>query len=283
HTTYASLDKAWKHKYADGLSASFTVDKKIVWNAAVAAQDFGIDRLLDKPYFTLDAATGPRRRLGDHSLLRQSAERIETEELFRTDGHTLLQIVTYSGHTPFIIPDSLRRITVDERFPKRLKRYLEVANYTDDAIGTFVDRIRRNPKFANTMIVITGDHEGIGADRQDWLKDPEIASFMSAGQFTPLIALNSPVGLKYDGVLGQIDIYPTLFDLAGLDGYPWRGMGQSILDPAKKPFAVTPAGEVVGDASEATPEEIAHAKEGYTVADLIISTNYFSNRDIPAE
>ncbi len=282
HTTYASLDKAWKHKYADGLSASFTVDKKIVWNAAVAAQDFGIDMLLDKPYFNLDAATGPRKRLGDHSLLRQSAERIETEDLFKTDGHTLLQIVTYSGHSPFIIPDSLRQITIDERFPKRLKRYMEVANYTDRAIGTFVDRIRSNPKFANTMIVITGDHEGIGADRAEWLKDAEIASFMSAGQFTPLIAVNSPVGLKYDGVLGQIDLYPTLLDLAGLDSYPWRGMGRSILDPGKKPFAVTPAGEVIGDASTATPQEIAHAKEGYNIADIIISTNYFSHKDLPA-
>ncbi len=283
HTTYPSIDKAWKQKYSDGVSASFTVDKKIVWNAAVAANDFGIDVLLDKPYFTLDAATGPRHRLGDHSLLRQSAERIENEELFKTDGHTLLQIVTYSGHTPFIIPDSLRQITIDERFPKRLKRYLEVANYTDRAIGTFVDRIRRNPKFANTMIVITGDHEGIGADRAQWLQDPEIATFMSAGQFTPLIAVNSPVGLKYDGVLGQIDLYPTLLDLAGLDSYPWRGMGRSILDPAKKPFAVTPAGEVVGSSAEASPQEIAHAKEGYNVADIIISTNYFKKKENPAK
>lgn len=283
HTTYPSLDKAWKQKHNDALSASFTVDKKIVWNAAVAANDFGIDVLLDKPYFTLDAATGPRHRLGDHSLLRQSAERIESEELFKTNGHTLLQIVTYSGHTPFIIPDSLRQISIDERFPKRLKRYLEVANYTDQAIGTFVDRIRNNPKFANTMIVITGDHEGIGADRAEWLTDPEIATFMSAGQFTPLIAVNSPIGLKYDGVLGQIDLYPTLLDLAGLDNYPWRGMGRSILDPDKKTFAVTPAGEIVGDASGATSEEIAHARDGYNIADIIISTNYFKGKDLSAK
>ena len=283
HTTYPSLDKAWKERHPDGVSASFTVDKKIVWNAVIAAQDFGIDILLDKPHFTLDAATGPRHRLGDHSLLRQSAERIEGEEIFKTGGHTLLQIVTYSGHTPFIIPDSLRHITIDERFPKRLKRYLEVANYTDSAIGAFVDRVRSNPKMANTMIVITGDHEGIGADRAEWLGNPEIASFMSAGQFTPLIAVNSPVGLKYDKVFGQIDMYPTLLDIAGLDSYPWRGMGRSILDPEKKPFAVTPAGEVIGDASEASAEEIEHAKEGYTVADVIISTNYFKSNDIKAE
>ncbi|MCM1070842.1 MAG: LTA synthase family protein [[Clostridium] fimetarium] len=283
HTTYPSLDKAWKERHPDGVSASFTVDKKIVWNAVIAAQDFGIDILLDKPHFTLDAATGPRHRLGDHSLLRQSAERIEGEEILKTGGHTLLQIVTYSGHTPFIIPDSLRHITIDERFPKRLKRYLEVANYTDSAIGAFVDRVRSNPKMANTMIVITGDHEGIGADRAEWLTNPEIASFMSAGQFTPLIAVNSPVGLKYDKVFGQIDMYPTLLDIAGLDSYPWRGMGRSILDPGKKPFAVTPAGEIIGDASEASTEEIEHAKEGYTVADVIISTNYFKSNDIKAE
>jgi len=78
-------------------------------------------------------------------------------------------------------------------------------------------------------------------------------------------------------------MYPTLLDLAGLYDYPWRGMGRSILDPAKKPFAVTPAGEIVGDASQATPEEVARAKEAYTIADLIISTNYFSRADLPAQ
>ena len=46
-----------------------TVDKKVVWNVAIVAQDFGYDKLLDKPYFVLDEKTGLRHRLGDVSFL----------------------------------------------------------------------------------------------------------------------------------------------------------------------------------------------------------------------
>ncbi len=274
HHEYPSLDKAFKERHPGGVTASFTVDKKIVWNAVIAAQDFGIDRLLDKPFFNLDVATGPRKRLGDHSFLRQSADKLEGEDIFKTGGHTLVQCVTYSGHTPFIIPDSLKKIHIPERYPERLRNYMEVANYTDRAIGEFIDRLRRNPKFASTMIVITGDHEGIGIDRQKLREDPAVAKVLSPGQFTPLIVLNSPVSMRYDKVLGQMDMYPTLLQLLGLDRYHWRGMGQSILDPSKKGVAVSPLMEVVGEDS-LSQDELRHYRDAYKVSDLMISCDYF--------
>lgn len=275
HHTYMSLDKAFREKHPDGTTMSFTVDKKVVWNAAIVAQDFGYDRLLDKPFFELDVKTGPRGRLGDHSFLRQSAEKIETEELWPTGGHTLLQCVTYSGHTPFVIPDELKDIHITGDYPERLRNYMEVANYTDRAIGEFIDRLRANPKFDNTMIVITGDHEGIGIARKDYLKDEKLAEFLSPHQFTPFIVLNSPVEMRYDGVLGQADMYPTLLDLLGLDSYPWKGVGQSILDPAKRPFAVSPQGDTAGCTEGVSPQQLDHAKQAYEISDLMISCDYF--------
>lgn len=278
HHSYMSLDKAFRDKYPDGQTMSFTVDKKVVWNTAIVAQDFGYDHLLDKPYFELDVKTGPRGRLGDHSFLRQSAEKIETEDLFRTNGHSLLQCVTYSGHTPFVIPDELKEIHITGDYPERLRNYMEVVNYTDRAIGEFIDRLRANPKFDNTMIVITGDHEGIGIDRKEYLKNPKVAEFLSPEQFTPFIVLNSPVEMTYGKVFGQVDMYPSLLDLMGLDDYGWRGLGHSILDPAKKGFAISPQMEIIGDTEDASAEEISHAKEAYDISDLIISCDYFKPR-----
>lgn len=277
HNTYMSLDKAFKEKYPDGRSTSFTVDKKIVWNAAVVAQDFGYDNLVDKPHFDLDEATGPRKRLGDQSFLKQTYNKLCGNEYFKDGGHSLIQCVTYSGHTPFIIPDNLKRIHISGRYPEILRRYLEVANYTDHAIGNFVAKLRSNPKFDDTMIVITGDHEGLGANRSSIRNSADAAKFVSSEQFTPFLVLNSPVTGRYDGVFGQIDFYPTMLDLLGLDEYRWRGMGRSLLDPDRKPFAISPQMQIVGDASQATPEEIEHYKGGYAIADKIISRNYFKN------
>lgn len=278
HHTYMSLDKAFKERYGDtALTMSMTVDKRIVWNAGIVAQDFGYDILLDKPQFELDIKSGPRGRLADHSFFRQAADKLETEEYWQTDGHTLVQLVTYSGHTPFVIPDELRQVEFDTRYPDRLRNYMTVANYTDRAIGELIDRLRANPKFDDTMIVITGDHEGIGVDRDKMVRDPEVATFLSDQQFVPLIVLNSPVEGRYDDVMGQIDIYPTLLDLMGLSDYDWRGVGQSILDPQRPPYAVSAQGEIIG-ASDTDAKREAHKRRAYDISDKIISTDYFKSR-----
>ena len=40
--------------------------------------------------------------------------------------------------------------------------------------------------------------------------------------------------MRYDKVMGQIDMYPTLLNLLQLDDYYWSGLGQSILDPCQE-------------------------------------------------
>ena len=281
HNEYPSLDKAWKEQYGDRAGArSFTVDKRTVWNVAVVAQDFGYE-LYDKPYWVLDEKTGPRGRLGDASFMRQAAAKIATdEELWPTGGHTLLQLVTYSGHTPFVIPDELKKVHFSNALPERIARYLEVANYTDRAIGEFVRTLRANPKFANTMIVITGDHEGIGAPRAEYLRNPDVARFLADDGYTPLIVLNSPIAGRYDKIMGQVDIYPTLLDLLGLNAYGWRGLGQSVFDTAKQPVAAHTVKGIAGNTQGLSTDQIKHVREAFEISDLIISTNYFNENPI---
>lgn len=281
HNEYPSLDKAWKEKYGAGAQAlSFTVDKKTVWNVAVVAQDFSY-RLFDKNDFTLDVKTGPRGRLGDESFLRQGAEKIGDNGLWPENGHTLAQFVTYSGHTPFIIPDELKKVHFPESVPERLRHYLEVANYTDHAVGEFIETLRANPKYANTMIVIAGDHEGLGAPRKDYLKDKTVGKYIDNEWYTPLIVVNSPVGGRHDALMGQVDIYPTLLDLLGLDSYGWRGLGQSALDPDRKAVAMHGMkGQPVGDTAALDAAGEKHLRESYEISDLIISTNWFKTHPV---
>lgn len=109
-----------------------------------------------------------------------------------------------------------------------------VANYTDYAIGQFITFLRSQKKFENTMIVITGDHEGFGLTRKPLYEHALGKDIISPERFTPLIVLNSPVHLRYEKVMGQVDLYPTLLDLLGADDYPWRGLGESILSSGRK-------------------------------------------------
>lgn len=276
HNEYPSIDKAWKAVHGpDARSMSFTVDKKVVWNVAIVAQDFGYE-LHDKADFVLDVRTGPRGRLGDHSLMRQSLGKMNDDAIWNPDGNNFLQIVTYSGHTPFIIPDSLKKVHFSESIPERLRHYLEVANYTDRAVGEFIDEVNGNPRFRNTMIVIHGDHEGLGAERRNYMADPIVGPSIDDDWYTPLIVLNSPVEGRYDGMAGQIDIYPTLLDLLGLGDYPWHGIGRSLFDPQRKAVALHGMkGRIVGETDSLSASESSHLMRAYDISDLIISTNYF--------
>lgn len=278
HHTYYSIDKAFKEKYVDGGTCCMTVDKKIVWNVAIVAQDFGYDKLLDKSCFILNEKTGPRRRLGDMSFLKQCGNKLATEEFFPADGHSLVQCVTYSGHSPFVIPEASKRISFSEKLPSKLRDYMVVANYTDSAIGEFIKFLRSQRKFDNTMIVITGDHEGLALARKSLCEETKGQNIVSPNCFTPFIVLNSPVNMRYEKVMGQVDMYPTLLDLLGLDNYQWRGMGQSILCEDKKGFAISPLLEIIGDTTGVSSVEIQHAMDAYEVSNSIICCDYFSRK-----
>ena len=149
---------------------------------------------------------------------------------------------------------------------------MTTARYTDKAIGKFVEYLKALPQYDETLIVITGDHEGLTTYREELCNAPGGKGVVSDKTFTPFIIVNSPVGMRYDKVMGQIDMYPTLLNLLQLDDYCWSGLGQSILDPRKKGFAVSPKMEVEGE--DATPEEISFAQKAYDISDLMIRFDY---------
>lgn len=67
------------------------------------------------------------------------------------------------------------------------------------------------------MVVITGDHEGLADHRKELCHTKAGKGIISEDEFTPFIVLNSPVPMHYLKVMGQIDIYPTLLNLLGLE------------------------------------------------------------------
>ena len=123
------------------------------------------------------------------------------------------------------------------------------------------------------MIVITGDHEGLASHRSELCKSKAGRGVISDKQYTPLIIINSPLGMRYDKVMGQIDIYPTLLNLLQLDDYRWTGMGQSILDAEKKPIAVGSLMNVEQEQEDAATVE--RLKKAHEVSDKMLKFNYF--------
>lgn len=273
--TFYTLQKAMR-----GLKHSrsylLTIDKVSTWNQGAVARSFGTDTIISYHDFKMTEAFGTHKRIGDASFFQQCREKIERGEVWKPGESVYMQFVTYSGHAPFKLPNHLRTITFPASIPEKAADYMTTAHYTDKAIGDFVAYLKTLPQYKETIVVIVGDHEGLASYRQELVGNPACRGLVSDKQLTPFIVLNSPVGMRYDKFMGQIDIYPTLLNLMQLDAYRWHGLGQSILDPRKQGVAVGSVMNVEGTGSD---KEVERLKEAHTVSDYMLRYDWLKRLD----
>ena len=273
--TFYTLQKAMR-----GLKHSrsylLTIDKVSTWNQGAVARSFGTDTIISYHDFKMTEAFGTHKRIGDASFFQQCREKIERGEVWKPGESVYMQFVTYSGHAPLKLPDHLRTITFPASIPEKAADYMTTAHYTDKAIGDFVAYLKTLPQYKETIVVIVGDHEGLASYRQELVGNPACRGLVSDKQLTPFIVLNSPVGMRYDKFMGQIDIYPTLLNLMQLDAYRWHGLGQSILDPRKQGVAVGSVMNVEGTGSD---KEVERLKEAHTVSDYMLRYDWLKRLD----
>jgi len=268
---YPSIHKALKQ--AHGSRATLmTGDKPYAWNQERIGRNFGLDSLITFADFRIDDDFAGRRHIGDRALMQQCVEKLKKGDIWPVNSPAFLQFVTYSGHGPFRLPESEKKMKLPQGLPTIMADYLHTAHYTDEAIGILVDYLRSRPDWHRTMVVITGDHEGLATWRQECLDSPEGRKYVSAEKFVPLIILNSPIPGRSDRVMGQVDIYSSLLQLMGLTHYHWRGLGHSIFSPTHPGMAVDPQHHIVPAGSETSPEA-NRLREAREMSDRIIRYN----------
>ena len=272
---YATLPKAM-HELKHSRNYLLTIDKVSTWNQGAIAYSFGLDTIIAYHDFRKAEAFGTHKRIGDVPFFEQCSEKISEGEVWKQNETVFMQFVTYSGHAPFVLPQHLQEISFSDSIPAKAADYMKTARYTDKALGQFVDFLKSRPEYKETLIVITGDHEGLAFYRNELCQAPATQGIVSDKPYTPLIILNSPVGMRYEDVMGQIDIYPTLLQLLGLERYPWKGMGQSILSPTKRGLAVGSHMNVEGDASDSLT--LHHLQQAHDIADLMLRFDYLKEK-----
>ncbi len=279
---YPTINKALRETYGSD-SYLFTCDKPITWNIEAVSRSFGYNKIFDRRSWQLDELIGNPAKLSDGSFLRQSVAKLQADSTIWPVGEPrMLTFITYSGHSPFVLPDKFKDPDFDIRssqLPERMQDYITMAHYTDSQLHTLIDYIQSRPDYDDTMIMIVGDHEGLAGLRNDFLKSDKARKIMSAGQYTPFILLNSPVEGRYDATMGQVDIYPTLLNLLGADNYFWKGLGQSIFAPNKPEVAIsTMTYEIAGDTTALQPGVMDHLRKARRVSDAIIRADLLKQK-----
>lgn len=270
---FPSLNKTLRRD-RNARSILMTIDKPITWNSGTVSRAFGYDSIFNHNDWRQEEVMF--RFMSDGSLLRQGVEKLKAGDVWPEGEPGMLTVVTASGHHPFVLRDELKDPTFDisgKDYPKELSDYITMTHYVDSQLHTLVDYIRSRKDSDDIMVVILGDHEAFGSKRKGMRESsPEVASMMNPGRFTPMIVVNSPVGGRFDGVMGQADVYPTVLDMLGVDDDSWRGVGISVLDPSRPnvAFSAMPP-EGAGDLNGTSPEVLRHVREAQIVSELIIT------------
>jgi phosphoglycerol transferase MdoB-like AlkP superfamily enzyme len=163
--------------------------------------------------------------LGDEDLFSQSLSKLENFK-----NPFMATLITMSSHTPFILPNDLQELKVSPELKLGWiqEAYLQSINYTDKTIGQFIEGLKNDGLYDNSLIVIIGDH-GSFTGISTALSQENILPELSNSQ-VPMIILNSGLENKIiDKPGSQIDNYPTIANLLGVVA-PKSIFGQDILN-----------------------------------------------------
>ena len=61
-----------------------------------------------------------------------------------------VQLVTYTGHNPFRIPEELQTIALEGDYPAKLRDYMTAVHYSDQALGRFLHYLRTRSDWNRT-------------------------------------------------------------------------------------------------------------------------------------
>lgn len=143
-------------------------------------------------------------------------------------------LVALSSHTPYEIPEDLKRLDLTGYEDPLLKGYYETIHYVDGAVGVMIEKLKEKDMWDDSLIVFYGDHDS-GLTQAD----SEMARESGAESEVELFELDQRVplfikeprmeeGRVIENSGGQIDIAPTILDIVNID--PPYMLGQSLLD-----------------------------------------------------
>ena len=216
-------------------------DDKDFYNRATIYPRLGFDYFYNEDNLNMDEISG--LGLSDKSMFRQMAENLAGQE-----SPFYSFIITLTNHYPYVLDEHLEATLKlrDEDKDTLFGGYLQTIRYTDEAIGEFIEALKANGLYDNTIIAIYGDHHGLNClDDENYEKMTEYLGY----SYDYDTMLNIPLILHIPGlgeartietVGGQVDFLTTMANLFDLDLSSTVTFGQDLLN-ADEGFVATVA------------------------------------------
>ena len=216
-------------------TATFHTNEVDFWNRGELYTALGFNRYYDKAYFGIEDTVF--YGASDEVLYEKTAA--ELARMDQSDQPFYSHVISMSSHNPFTIPEDKYKMTLPERFEGTfVGNYIRAQNYADYSLGLFIDELKKNGVWDNSLIVLYGDHRGLpifSLDDDDRVLMQEILGH----EYAERDLINIPLVISSTGVTtstvmnqlgGQVDILPTVSNLLGISLDTQIHFGQDILN-----------------------------------------------------
>ncbi|ANE48320.1 phosphoglycerol transferase [Paenibacillus swuensis] len=297
HTYHCLPNELQGQGYATG---AFHGYEESFWNRYAFYPNIGYDRFYSKKDYNFDSKTEKVGwSIGDKPFFEQSVSHMTQ---MKQPFYSFL--ITLSSHHPFVLPKELQMLDVGELDGTDFGNYLQSVHYVDQSIGAFIESLKSQGMWDNTLFALYGDHDnsikeketleqftGRSLSELEWTK---------AVRQVPLIIHAPDAALKgtQTDIAGQLDLAPSLLHLLGVPPEGKFFMGQNVFKDTKERLVVfrnrsftdgtvyykASADQIFEngtclDYASGQPTDIASCKPGYdeTVKRLDISDQVITN------
>lgn len=228
-----SLPKLVKEKGYETMT--FHTNDINFWNREEFYKALGFDRYYDKSFF--GDADPIALAASDEVLYDKTAA--EMEKLHNKNQLFYGQLITLSSHYPFKIPEDKFHFKLPKRYQGTfVGDYIQAQNYTDYALGLFLDKLKASHLWENSLFVVYGDHMGLPiyslANKDDDLLHEMLGKNYSLSQMLNIPLLVVAPGSTEPAVLtqagGQADLLPTIANLLGISLDNQLHFGQDLIN-----------------------------------------------------
>ncbi|MDB5188293.1 MAG: hypothetical protein JWO50_813 [Candidatus Kaiserbacteria bacterium] len=198
------------------------------WNRTNIYPGLGYQTSINKADFTVKETDF--ESLSDDDFLQQSAVKMQT-----FTQPFMATVITLSSHTPFQIPQRFQTLNIpdDANLTDTQKDYLQSVHYADSALGMFIQSLKSEGLYDNSLIAIYGDHGGSTGISEVVGTSTYHTVTPLLNSHVPLILLSPKLNTLKHGTIdtpgSHLDLYPTVANLLGILP-PNTVLGQDLLN-----------------------------------------------------
>jgi lipoteichoic acid synthase len=206
------------------------------WNRAQMYPALGFKKYYDMEFFGQEdiIAFGP----SDEVLYDKSLPVLT--ELQEQGKPFYAHLIAQSSHHPFIPPEGKEMVQLPEEWEGTdIGNYVKLTHYADRVLGEFIEELKANGLWEQSMLVVYGDHFGVSSHSLS-ASDRALLEAALGHEYDPRIAHNIPFmvavpgftdeGVTFTHLGGQLDFMATTANLLGLPLTSHIQFGQDLLN-----------------------------------------------------